>query len=343
MTVLLEFKENLRSFYGKHGAYLTPIAKFLFALLVFWQIRARIGYMERLNSIALLLILALVCSILPTAVMLLVAAVMVTLHCFALSLPAGAIAFVLFVIMYLLYFRFAPQYAYNALLTPLSYLLGVPYVMPVANGLLQSPAAVVPTVCGIVTYYFLDGITVNESSLAGAVEEEQLIAKFQEIIKQFTGNREMYLSVAVAVMVMLTVYLIRRLPVNYAWTFAIVIGVLVQFLVFLIGYMQFGMKNRSGMLAIGCAVSAALLVVLQFFFFNLDYTRTERVQFEDDEYYYYVKAVPKRYVSTGRKTVKKISENKRKREQKESVTRAELMKDMDIRLEDDEEEAEEDS
>ena len=35
----------------------------------------------------------------------------------------------------------------------------------------------------------------------------------------------------------------------------------------------------------------------QFLFMNLDYARTERVQFEDDDYYYYVKAVPKKTVA----------------------------------------------
>ena len=30
-----------------------------------------------------------------------------------------------------------------------------------------------------------------------------------------------------------------------------------------------------------------------FFFFSVDYTCTEYVQFEDDDYYYYVKAVPR--------------------------------------------------
>lgn len=33
--------------------------------------------------------------------------------------------------------------------------------------------------------------------------------------------------------------------------------------------------------------------LIEFLCFNLDYSRTEKVQFEDDEYYYYVKAVPK--------------------------------------------------
>lgn len=32
--------------------------------------------------------------------------------------------------------------------------------------------------------------------------------------------------------------------------------------------------------------------------FSVDYARSERLQFEDDEYYYYVKAIPKVAVTT---------------------------------------------
>ena len=40
-------------------------------------------------------------------------------------------------------------------------------------------------------------------------------------------------------------------------------------------------------------LTSLIVLVLQFFIFNVDYSRAEYVQFEDDEYYYYVKAVPK--------------------------------------------------
>ena len=58
---------------------------------------------------------------------------------------------------------------------------------------------------------------------------------------------------------------------------------------------------------LGTLVSALLMLVLEFFAFNLDYSRTEKVQFEDDDYYYYVKAVPKVTVSTPERKVKKIN------------------------------------
>ena len=48
-------------------------------------------------------------------------------------------------------------------------------------------------------------------------------------------------------------------------------------------------------------------LVLEFFFFGGDYSRTERLEYEDDEYYYYVKAVPKATVAASHRKVKKIS------------------------------------
>lgn len=46
-------------------------------------------------------------------------------------------------------------------------------------------------------------------------------------------------------------------------------------------------------LVAGTIVSVIVGEILEFFLFHVDYKRTERLQFEDDEYYYYVKAVPK--------------------------------------------------
>ena len=48
--------------------------------------------------------------------------------------------------------------------------------------------------------------------------------------------------------------------------------------------------------------------MLELFFFTVDYARSENLQFEDDEYYYYVKAIPKVSISTPEKTVKRINE-----------------------------------
>ena len=59
----------------------------------------------------------------------------------------------------------------------------------------------------------------------------------------------------------------------------------------------------------GSIIGILLSFVIQFFKGVVDYQRTEFLQFEDNEYYYYVKAVPKLYVSESNKNVKKINSN----------------------------------
>ena len=66
--------------------------------------------------------------------------------------------------------------------------------------------------------------------------------------------------------------------------------------------------NVVGLYTVGAAGTIAVGLILELFFFTVDYARSENLQYEDDEYYYYVKAVPKISVSTPEKTVKRINE-----------------------------------
>ena len=60
------------------------------------------------------------------------------------------------------------------------------------------------------------------------------------------------------------------------------------------GYILLGISDKiKFMVIVGSVISVVIAMIIQFLFFNLDYSRTERLQFEDDDYYYYVKAVPK--------------------------------------------------
>ena len=73
------------------------------------------------------------------------------------------------------------------------------------------------------------------------------------------------------------------------------------------GDMVLGISGKTITILVGSIISCVIAFVIQFLFFNLDYSRTERLQFEDDEYYYYVKAVPKALVATSERSIKKIN------------------------------------
>ena len=332
MSDLLELKERVRHFYGKYEVYIVPVIKFILAMVTFILIGRNIGYMERVNSVPVVLVVALLCAVLPVNAIIIFAAGLILINLYALSLEVCAVALLIFVIIGLLYFRFSPRDGYYTILTPVCFALHIPYAVPVSVGLLRQPYSMVSVLCGTVVYYFLSGVKEN-AVLLGRVQEESSSAtsKFVVALNQLMGNKEMYLVAAAFVLMVVLIYVIRRMSVDHAWTIAIVTGVLVEFIVLFAGFMVLGISGKNIWLIVGNMISVLIGLVLQFLFFNLDYTRTERVQFEDDEYYYYVKAVPKLYVTTTAKQVKSFSGKDRGSGRgRERISREELAEEMDI-------------
>lgn len=323
MTGLLEIREKLRNIYGRFEVYVTAGVKFLLGLATFFLINMYLGYREQLNQPAVALLLALACSFLPINVMVVAACGMVLLHLSALSLEVCAIGLCLMLLLFFLYGRFAPKHGYAAILTPILCFLRIPQVMPVAEGLLYGPSAYLSVASGAMVFFYVEGVKDNIVHFT-SVEEAEGAAKFTAALKMLVGNKEMYLFIATFLVTSLIVYVIRRQSVNFAWRIGLIVGNLVQMVILLAGYVILGMPERILWVLLGTAVSVAVCMVLEFFFYNLDYSRIERVQFEDDEYYYFVKAVPKVYLAKKDKRVKRITPKKT------TISRRQLEEDFDI-------------
>ncbi len=69
-----------------------------------------------------------------------------------------------------------------------------------------------------------------------------------------------------------------------------------------------GVHTSYKELILGSVLAVLIGLVLELFLFSVDYARCESLQYEDDEYYYYVKAVPKVTITSPEKTVKRINE-----------------------------------
>ena len=106
-------------------------------------------------------------------------------------------------------------------------------------------------------------------------------------------NQEMMVTIIAFVTVLVIVYVVRRLEVEYAWHIAVFGGGIAYMIIMAAGGIFLEATIPVVPLVAGTMVSVFVGEILEFFFFHVDYKRTERLQFEDDEYYYYVKAVPK--------------------------------------------------
>ncbi len=305
MTTLLVFREQLKNFYSKYEVYITPVGKFLLALVSLLVINGSMGYMSALKSFPVVLLLSLICSILPTNFILVIAAAVTIGHLYSLSMECALVALVLYLLLFILYLRFSPKDTLAVLLTPICFVLKVPYVIPIAAGLVGSPFSIVSVSCGVIAYYTLNYMTVSASVLA-TFEEDGSLEKFRYVLDGMMTNKAMLVTIVAFAATIAVVYLIRRLNVDYSWTIAMVAGALVDVLIMLFGDLIYSTNISLVGLVLGSVVAVAIAKVLEFFVFNVDYSRTERVQFEDDEYYYYVKAVPKNSVAAPQKHVKTI-------------------------------------
>lgn len=306
MTTLLEFRESLKNFYSKYEIYITPLLKFLLSLICLCGINLSLGYMSRLSSPVIVLVVALMCSFLPLNFIVVISAVFVVAHLYTLSLESAIVGVCLFLLLFLLYFRFVPKDTLVVLLLPLAFAGNIPYVVVLAAGLVGTPVSALSVACGVIVYYFISFVRSNATAIT-TLDTENAIGRFRYIIDGMLNNKPMLVMIAAFAVTVMVVYLLRRLSVDYAWTIALVAGCVINIVLLLVGDLMFDTRTSIVAVLVGTVIAFLLCKVFQFFAFNVDYTRTEYVQFEDDEYFYYVKAVPKNSVSKTKKTVKKIT------------------------------------
>lgn len=310
MTALLELRENLKKIYSRNEAFILPVIKFLLSFIVLSIINGKMGYMTKLDNMAIVLIVSLLCSFLPTGFMAFFAMMFAVLHMYALSIETAAVGLVVFLLLYLLFLRFTAKEALVVVLTPVLCMLKLPYVMPVAMGLIGTPASCVSVGCGVVVYYLLQTVITNAPTI-NSMGAEEATAKLRLLIDGMLGNKAMLVTIAAFAITVIVVYLIRRMSVDHSWTIAMVAGVMIEVMILLVGDLMYDTYLSIVSALLGAVVTLIACKIIEFFRFCLDYSRTEKVQFEDDEYYYYVKAVPKMTVAAPTNTVKKINTQRR--------------------------------
>lgn len=324
MDNLYVIRGQIQQFYAKNSKYINKALQFIIALLTFYMINHNMGFMKLLSNPLITVGLSVICAFLPMIVTVFAAAILCLVHMTAVSLGITAVTAVVFLIMFIFYLRFSPKTALAVILTPLAFMLKIPYVIPVAFGLVGTPVYAVPIIFGVIVFYMIDYLDKAASSLKGE-EAAGMITQVTEYAKNVFQNKEMLVSVLAFVIVLLLVYNVRRMAINYSWKTAVASGAVAGIVVVFAGSMMLSVKVSYPELILGNVAAVIVGLILEFLFFSVDYSRCESVQYEDDEYYYYVKAVPKIAVSAPEKTVKRI--NKRgENEETEIIDTEEIRK-----------------
>ncbi|MDE7309370.1 MAG: hypothetical protein K2N61_12060 [Lachnospiraceae bacterium] len=293
MNSLLKIREWYAQMNSRYGVAIDTAVKFLGAFLSVIMINSSIGTMSILKNPAVILAVCVLCAVLPKSLMVLLLAVFIVAHIYAISLETAAFVLAVLLIMFMLYFRFSAGDSFVLILLPVLFLLKIPFIIPIALGLLATPFSMVSAAFGTIVYFIIDYISTNKADMM-AVGTEGLSIMSDMARKVFT-NQSMYLIIIAFSVVITTVYVIKKLSAPYSWQIAVGAGIVTNLVILIIGTIKFDVNDVFSMAAIivGDIVSLLLGVLICFMVHNVDYTRTEHTQFEDDDYYYYVKAVPK--------------------------------------------------
>lgn len=302
MTHLLVMRERLIRFYQDHARIVNALFRFLISFVTFFSINQLVGYNPVLNSWYVVVAFSVVNTVLPMSVLIFLAAAYTVFHVYYVSVSLALVILLVFLIAYLVYLRFLPEHGYVILAVPVLYGLHLQYLVPILLGLIGAPVAVIPMSCGVVCYYALECIT----TVIGTATEESMVL-FNQAFQMIFTNQEMYLAIAVFAIVMVTVNMICSQEFHYVYETAITAGVIVNILLILLLSFPFNVEVHVLYLLASSVFSGLLAWLIQFFQVVLNYSAVEYLQFEDDEYYYYVKAVPKMNIAVGEKRVKRFN------------------------------------
>ena len=307
MDSLFVLRERIREVYAKNSRIIDKAIQFVLALVTFYMINSNVGFMKVAATPVVMLALAVICTFFPLMMTVVAATLLILAHMYAVSLGALAVTAAVFLVMYIFYIRLTPKMALVVILTPLAFAFKVPYILPIAYGLIGTPISMVAIGCGTIVYYMMEYVKKASAGMKGK-DAPGLLGQVSAYLKQVFQSKEMWIVIVAFFICLLVVYAVRRMSVNHAWKIAIIAGAVTDIIVITIGDIALGVHTSYGSLIIGNVAAIVIGLILELFYFSVDYSRCENLQYEDDEYYYYVKAVPKLSVATPEKTVKRINE-----------------------------------
>jgi len=316
ILAFLELRARVCMIYQRFQLILDPIIKFFAVFIAIRALNNEIGFETRLMSDMVVVILALLSAFTPMVVFMTICILLSIVHTFSASMVLGALLFIIYCILYCFFLRFAPKYIYLTVVMPLLFVFKIPYIVPLLLGLYTSPVTILPMSCGIFLYYFFDVIKESAAAVTSTTfsPDDALLILF-DVVEKLKERPQIVYMVMVFAVVQIVVYVIRKIRFAYSFETSLAVGVFVSLVSCIAFKQKLTVLPDIGMLVAYTLISGIIALVILFFKRVLDYSAVEQVQFEDDDYYYYVKAVPKLKVSMPQISITKINENRRNRYQ----------------------------
>ncbi len=308
MKAITNIKNAIRDFCRNHDEYIFPMIKFVFCYLVFSSTVMMFPYSDLFNKSTVVLLLSVLCALLSDSFTFFFAGVIMAVNSFQINLEVGAVFLVFFMFMYSSYLRFFPKTAFIILLVPFCFQINMPYLIPILAMIVGGFGGAFSSGFGVMIYYFANCVSEVRVMLDAAADEDSV-----EVLKYFSSefvkNKEMYLYAGVFIITVLIASVIRSFSFDFSGYIAVLVAAIAEYVTFSKGAVKAAVAIDMNAVLSGIFVALLIAMVIQFWKGILDYRHKEVVQFEDDEYYYYVKAVPKLYAKHKKGNDKALEED----------------------------------
>lgn len=304
MPILIQFRDRVRSFVSHHEYLIRCLWNGILMLIGLVQIGKAFPVEGVFGSTFLTFILTVLCAFLPLSGCVLVLSIIMILHIAVSSASAALVVAVLMGIGYLITSYYQSKAGYELVFLPIFRQVGVPFTVPMVNGLIGQMHDLSGVIVGGFTSYSI-GVIADNLGLLTSKDSGTNVLKL--LMSKMLQNKEFYFYMVAIMVVFLVTYLCRTAKIRFSWLIAVAGSLLLEFAVMFAGYLFSGNRSSIPGLLLGNFLTLILGLFVTYFLMDLNYARVETIQYEDDEYYYYVTAVPKVHVTEEQKTVKKIT------------------------------------
>lgn len=308
MISVLIIREKIKSFLIKCNGLERVLVKFALTFAALYLLNNKLGYNTFLTSYFVVVGLSLVCGFTPNWMITAVVYVFILGHFFVVSPELAVLTAILFLLMSLLYFSFRLGNGWVMVLSMIlgcfdaeGAMLGIIAVLPYGFN------SVVPVCFGMALSTLVCFVNKNFSVLFSTNTTMDMYEQIEACIQAIFSNETLLILIVAVVLSMVFLCLLRRLCFSHSWYVATIIGGIIYLLIVLLGTLAMGVEVNFVSILISTIVGVVFASAIHGFDIILDYSRIEYSSFEDDDYYYYVKAVPKVSLIAPERKVKTIN------------------------------------
>lgn len=309
MVKLVNLKEQIKRFYEAHYNIIHPCGKVLFTLAAMWFATMMFPYGALCNSWMVIVPVSLIAAVLPVPYTFFVSAGVAAWNLYGLSRELMAVYLVLFLLCWILFVRLDRKYAFIAVLTPILFFLKVEYILPVIVGMCIGLGGVLPLAGGSVMYFL--GTSVKDfMAVSVTADSGETGLGAARLLANMISDKKMLIVIASLLLATFIIAMINLIFHERAWIFAVLIGNVIMGVMLLTGKMVFDIELEVWRVVLFTVIAIVVGILIQFFKGIGDITRMEKVSFEDDDYIYYVKAIPKIRLTKQERNVMEIKPEK---------------------------------